>query len=96
MITHNENLSFCKRDILNFINKYSVKKYSGIIIIEEEAANIINHTGGFREKDILVHDPYFEKSETWTEEHKIVNVKSRQKDYEFSCEVDLITGKITG
>lgn len=95
-VSHDENLSFCKHDILNLINRFSVKKYKGVILIEEEAATIINHTGGFREKDILAHDPYFKKGDTWTDDHKIIEVCSRQKDYVFSCQVDLVTGKITG
>ena len=96
---YDKNRDFTRANILDLINKYSTVKYDAVVIIEEEAAKIINRAGGFREKEILKNGCYFQVSETWNDEHKIVVLTEKQRDtdgHANACAVDLITGKITG
>lgn len=105
--------AFTKKDILEVVNRYSLKKYSKIVLIETEAEKIINEIGGYREKDIIKKrdfqtdgDFYFTlENMTWNDNHKVVKACRREweptKDARKlvitdTCEVDLITGKITG
>lgn len=103
-VAHDENMSFTKLTILKLINRYAIEKFTGVILIEQEAKTLIERCGGFREKYILKQDPVFRVS-TWTKEHKCVEVVSRVKEttkdgWHYidgdSCEVDLLTGRITG
>lgn len=61
--------------------------------IINKVKSIINQNGGFREKDIIKNCTY-EKSETWNDIHKIVDVISIEAD--LSCAVDIVTNKICG
>ena len=88
-----KHYKYTRENVLKVINTYAIEKYNKVILCEEEAKNIINRVGGFREKDIL-NDFYMQKGDTWTEEHKIIKVCKR--DNSSFCEVDLETGKITG
>ena len=107
---YNEHLEFTRKNILKVINRYKIgEKFTDVCLIEETAADIIRKIGGWRELDILgkaskynYGECYFQIGETWTAEHKIVRVvKNRHDDSgkwitgDF-CEVDLVTGKITG
>lgn len=92
-----KHYNYSKKSILEIINAYSVKKYAKVVLIEEEAKKIINEIGGWREKDILENDCVFRVGETWTDDHKIVVAYKRVNNkIVSSCEVDLITRKITG
>ena len=107
-----EHHEYTRNDILDVINRYSTKKYNKVVLIEEETLNIINKIGGFREKDIIAKrdfqtegDYYMEIGDTWTDEHKTVKVNRREWEetengrklvITKTCEVDLVTGKITG
>lgn len=101
-----EHHAYTKKDILDVVNRYKVgEKFTDICLIETAAANIIKKVGGWREKDMLDGDSYFQIGETWTAEHKIVRCNKRVwtptkngrklETIDF-CEVDLVTGKITG
>lgn len=109
----NEYHAFTKKDILEVVNRYSLKKYNKVVLIEEEATKIINAVGGFREKDIIKKrdfqtdgDFYYTlENMTWNKEHKVVKAcrrvwepthNGRKLVITDTCEVDLITGKITG
>lgn len=93
---HAANYSYTRRDILKVVNKYAVNKFDKLVIIEEAAAGIINKLGGYREKNILNTDSVFIIGQ-WDDNHKIVKVQSRvnNKLSDF-CEVDLVSGRITG
>lgn len=108
---HDNKPSFTRKDVLEIVNRYSIEKYSKVVLIEEEARRIINTCGGYREKAILADgidfqtdgDSYMERRQ-WDEAHKIVRVNRRQWEKTEDgrrlvitdfCEVDLETGKIT-
>lgn len=91
---YDKNRNYNRGEILDLINKYSVKHFDKVVIIDEKAKEIIEKKGGFREKDILSRDPYFEP-EMWTNEHKIIEVRARQGEKN-GCYIDLVTEKITG
>lgn len=92
-----ELLDYNRKSILYIVNKYAVNHFDKVAFIDEEAQKIINTCGGYREKSILDNDPVFTKSDTWNENHKIIKVYSRvNHQLNNSCEVDLITRKITG
>lgn len=90
------NYCYTRADILKIINRFSIDHFDELVLIEERATEIINAVGGIREKTILKNDSYFQISDTWNDEHKIVKCIERV-NYKpgASCEVDLITGKIT-
>lgn len=108
-----EHHKYTRAAILEIINRYAIKKYNKVVLIEEEATKIINRVGGFREKDIIKKrdfqvdgDFYYTINDTtWTPDHKVVKACRREweptKDgrklvITDTCEVDLVTGKITG
>lgn len=82
----NEHHAYTKKDIRDIVNKYAKEKYTGVILIEEEARHIINTTGGYREKYILAENAdfqtegssYMEIGNTWNNEHKIVRVNRQE------------------
>ena len=91
----NQHFDYTKKSVLQIVNKYKTgKKYTKVCIIDHEARNIIEKKGGFREKEILANDCVFVVGETWNDDHKTVKALSRTLNK--SCEVDLITGQITG
>ena len=60
---------------------------------------IVKTNGGFREKDILSKPHTVERSETWNENHKVLNVfetKPQQDGHRNGFSVDLITKSICG
>lgn len=60
---------------------------------------IVYAQGGFREKDILSNPHLIEKSETWNDEHKVLNVLSSEPDidgYRAGFQIDLVTMSICG
>lgn len=101
----NENFSYTRADILRIINRFAIEKYNNLVLVEEETRRIINNIGGYREKEILNNDSYMEIGETWNNDHKIMRVVERVKTetrpgcYTYtkgrSCEIDIVTGKIT-
>ena len=95
MAPFKQNRNYNKNEILDIINKYSVIEYQKIVVIEEQATEIIKKLGGFREKDILSRDPYFRVTDEWNGNHKIIEVRARQGEKN-GCYIDLVTGKITG
>ena len=67
---------------------------SNVFYIDQEARAIIEKRGGYREKEILANDCVFSVGGTWNNDHKTVRVFSRT--LQKSCEVELISGQITG
>ena len=68
--------------------------------IDDLIAKIVKEKGGFREKDILFnHSNHYHFTETWNDEHKVVNIISNFEDDDGHCDsfsVDIVTGRICG
>lgn len=60
--------------------------------------NIVKKCGGYREKDIIKNPYIIKKSETWNNEHKVINIieKNSRDDHKNGFSVDLVTAKICG
>ena len=60
--------------------------------------NIVKKCGGYREKDIIKKTYIIKKSETWNNDHKVLNIIEKlESDYHNnSFSVDLVTMKICG
>ncbi len=67
--------------------------------VEKQIKEIVNRCGGYREKEIYNSGCFFDRSETWNNEHKVINVLSILPDedgYRAGFAVDLITSDICG
>lgn len=60
--------------------------------------NIVKKCGGYREKDIIKNPYIIKKSETWNNDHKVLNIieKLECNYHNNSFSVDLVTMKICG
>lgn len=60
--------------------------------------NIVKKCGGYREKDIIKKPYIIKKSETWNNDHKVLNIIEKLEcDYHNNgFSVDLVTMKICG
>ena len=60
--------------------------------------NIVKKCGGYREKDIIKNPYIIKKSETWNNDHKVLNIIEKLEcDYHNNgFTVDLVTNKICG
>ena len=59
--------------------------------------NIVKKSGGFREKDIMKNPYIIKKTETWNNEHKVLNIiENSTRDYKKMISVDLVTMEICG
>ena len=69
-----------------------LKMYDNIV------KNIVKKYGGYREKDIMENPYIIRKTETWNNEHKVLNIIEKLEcDYHNnSFSVDLVTMKICG
>lgn len=66
---------------------------------ERQIKQIVALRGGYREKEIYKSGCFFDRSETWTDAHKVINVLSIYPDadgYRDGFAVDLVTGDICG
>ena len=66
---------------------------------ESTVKAIVRKHGGFREKNILSNPHSIKKSETWNNEHKVLNVLSNKLDidgYRAGFQIDLVTNSICG
>lgn len=89
------HFDYTKKSILEIVNKYKTgAKFTRVCIIDQEARAIIEKRGGYREKEILKNDCVFSVGGTWNKDYKTVRVFSRT--LQKSCEVELISGQITG
>ena len=60
---------------------------------------VIARQAGYREKEILRNGVLVTKSETWNDEHKVVNILSLQADgygHRDGFQVDIMTRRICG
>ena len=63
------------------------------------AYKIVNLHGGFRERDIINKPHTVERSETWNEDHKVLNVfesEPQPDGHRNGFSVDLVTKTICG
>ena len=69
-----------------------VKMYDNIV------KNIVKKCGGYREKDIMKNPYIIRKTETWNNDHKVLNIieKNSRDDHNNGFSVDLVTNKICG
>lgn len=60
--------------------------------------NIVKKSGGYREKDVMKSPYIIRKTETWNNEHKVINIieKNSRDDHDNGFSVDLVTNKICG
>ena len=66
---------------------------------ESTVKAIVRKYGGFREKNILSNPHLIEKSETWNDKHKVLNVLYKEPDingYRAGFQIDLVTKSICG
>ena len=64
-----------------------------------QIADIVKHCGGFRERVVLNSPHTVEKSETWNDEHKVLNISELtpgEDGYRYGFQVDLVTKSICG
>lgn len=69
------------------------------MVYESTVKAIVRKHGGFREKNILSNPHLIKKSETWNNEHKVLNVLSNNPDidgYKNGFQIDLVTKSICG
>lgn len=60
---------------------------------------IVRTSGGYREREIMENEYVIEKSETWNEKHRVLNVSSVEEGedgYRDGFAIDLVTGWIVG
>lgn len=60
--------------------------------------NIVKKCGGYREKDIMKNLYIIIKTETWNNDHKVLNIieKNSHDNHKNGFSVDLVTMKICG
>lgn len=74
------------------LKKEELKMYDNIV------KNIVKKCGGYREKDIIKNPYIIKKSETWNNDHKVINIieKNSRDNHCNGFSVDLVTMKICG
>lgn len=74
------------------LKKEEFKMYNNIV------KNIVKKCGGFREKDIMKNPYIIRKTETWNNDHKVLNIieKNTCDNHKNGFSVDLVTKKICG
>lgn len=67
---------------------------------ESTVKAIVRKHGGFREKNILSNPHSIEKSGTWNDEHKVLNILKLNPDMDdfryYGFQIDLVTKSICG
>ena len=59
--------------------------------------NIVKKNGGFREKDIMKNPYIIRKTETWNNDHKVLNIiENNTLDHKNGFSVDIVTMTICG
>ena len=75
-----------------------MKKNKEFKMYENIVKNIVKKCGGYREKDIMKNPYIIRKTETWNNDHKVINIieKNSRDDHKNGFSVDLVTMKICG
>lgn len=78
--------------------KKKMKKNEEFEMYDNMIKNIVKKCGGYREKDIMKNPYIIRKTETWNNDHKVLNIIEKLEcDYHNnSFSVDLVTMKICG
>lgn len=72
-------------------------KNNELKIYDNIIKNIVKKSGGFREKYIIEKQYIIIKTETWNNDHKVLNIIEKNAfDHKNSFSVDLVTRKICG
>lgn len=90
-----DNIKVNAREINKVNNQYIDPLKNNYMV---EVKNIVAKDGGYREKEVI-KAAIIEKTETWNDEHKVVNVLSVNMDedgYMQGFAVDLVTKSICG
>lgn len=75
------------------------KKMENLKAYDNVIKNIVKRSGAYREKDILKSPYVTNKTETWNNGHKVLNIIEKvasQDGYKSGFSVDLVTKKICG
>lgn len=68
-----------------------LKMYDNIV------KNIVKKSGGYREKDIMKNPYIIIKTETWNNDHKVINIiENNTHDHKNGFSVDLVMMRICG
>lgn len=75
-----------------------MEKNKEIEMYDNIIKNIVKKFGGYREKDIIKNPYIIRKTETWNNDHKVLNIieKNSRDDHNNGFSVDLVTNKICG
>ena len=74
-----------------------MEKNKDLSMYDNIIKNIVKKSGGFREKDIIKRPYIIRKTETWNNEHKVLNIIEKNTlDHKNGFSVDLVTNKICG
>jgi hypothetical protein len=75
-----------------------MKKSKEFEMYDNIVKNIVKKHGGYREKDIMKNPYIIRKTETWNNDHKVINIIEKfTRDYHNNgFSVDLATMKICG
>lgn len=75
-----------------------MKKNKEFAMYDNIVKNIVKKSGGFRERDIIKNPYIIRKTETWNNDHKVLNIieKNSRDGHKNGFSVDLVTMKICG
>lgn len=74
------------------------EKNEELEMYENMIKNIVKKCGGYREKEIMKNPYIIRKTETWNNDHKVLNIieKFTRDNHNNGFSVDLVTMKICG
>lgn len=86
---------------LNYISmglKKKMEKNKELKTYDNIVKNIVKKCGGYREKDIMKNPYIIRKTETWNNDHKVLNIieKNSSDNHKNGFSVDLVKIKICG
>lgn len=75
-----------------------MEKNKEIAMYDNIIKNIVKKCGGYREKDIIKNPYIIRKTETWNNDHKVLNIieKNTRDNHNNGFSVDLVTMEICG
>ena len=83
--------------IITYGAKKKMLKNKKIAMYDNIIKNIVKKCGGYREKDIMKNPYIIRKTETWNNEHKVLNIIEKNSlDHKNGFSVDLVTMRICG
>lgn len=77
--------------------KKKMEQNKELKIYDNIIKNIVKKSGCFRERDIMENPYIIRKTETWNNEHKVLNIiENNTHDHKNGFSVDLVTMRICG